>query len=799
MMKQLYLLLTVCLCYATATNAQTKYWIGLPAGANWNDPNNWSNTSGGSPGVDVPNGNTYNVIFNQTALVNVDLTSINLNSLTVTNNATARLYTPAVGSIITLFSTNTAAPALQIDLGSTLEDSCSAAGTEFITRFANNSQGLVNGTWSFSGVPAVSTPSPLPAGIAYARFPVATTNTNLVRVNGTIKLANDNSYFDCSVPAYMYFENGSKYWVARSGGIVPRATWHANSTILVTGTVFAGPNLGLPAAGQGIGNLVVDCPNVSSGSTSFLFPTTLQINGNLQILNTNNANMMIGSSSGGSPTVTYTVQGNLEIGPNSFVTLGGTNLGYSFAMQVNGNYVQTGGTFNLRNNTGTVTQPTVLSVKGNFNQSGGTFGCLNTTVSTATELFVVELNGTSNQQVSSSTGSINNSSNEVVLRLNNAAGATLLTPLAVGKISWNTAGKGNLTTTSTNVLAIKNSNFSDPLVVNGASNTGYVNGPVSRATASIQYYKFPTGKGGALRECEVQPTAATTSEYTAEYFGAAYSDLTVQAPLTGVSNQQYWDIGRVSGSDAVVRLTLSGAVPGASATDTLVVAHYTGGVWTDARGTKLEPGNSTTGSVESMTLTSFSPFTFAFTSASSLPIYLTSFTARKDGGTAKLNWTITDNSTPQRFEVLRSTTGANFTVIGTVTGIDKKLTYDFIDNALPNGTVYYRLRMVDIDGSGELTKIVAIMNGTRGVVITSMMPTLVTNRARLNISSSEKVNLQLVVTDLYGRTIKQQVHALTTGNQEIWMNLATLPVGTYQVTGYLQTGEKTSTIRFIKQ
>lgn len=790
-MKQLHLLLTACLFCVISTNAQTKYWIGLPAGGNWNDPNNWSNTSGGLPGVDVPNANTYNVIFNQNALVNVDLASIDLNSLTVTNNATARLYTPATGSIITVFSTNPAAPGLQVDLGSTLEDSCSTAGTEFITRFANHSQGLINGTWSFFGVTGS------PAGIAYARFPVTTTYTNLVKVNGTIKLANDFTYFDCSVPAYMSFENGSQYWVARSGGIVPRATWHANSTILVTGTVFAGPNIGLPATGQGIGNLVIDCPNVSSGSTSFLFPNNLQINGNLQVLNTNNANMLVGSSSNGSP-VNYTILGNLEISPNAFVTLGGANLGFSYAMQVNGNFIQTGGTFNLRNNIGTVTQPTVLRVKGNFDQSGGSFGCLNTTVNTASELFVLELNGTVNQNITSS-GSIDNLTNQVVLRLNNTAGATLLTPLATGKISWNTAGKGNLTTTTTNLLTIKNTDLSDPMVINGASNSGYINGPVGRTTAAAQYYKFPTGKGGVLRECEVKPATAATSVYQAEYFGTAHSPLTVQAPLTGVSNQEYWNIGRISGSDAAIRLTLAGAVPGASATDTLVVAHFTGGVWTDARGTKLDPGNSTTGSVESKDLTSFSPFTFAFTSAASLPIYLTNFTARKDGGTAKLNWTITDNSTPQKFEILRSTTGTNFTQIGTVTGIDKKLTYDFTDNALPHGTVYYRLRMIDIDGSGELTKIVAVLNGVKGVVITSMMPTLVTNRARLNISSSEKVNMQLVVTDLYGRTIKQQMHAITTGNQEIWMNLATLPVGTYQVTGYLQTGEKTSTIRFIKQ
>jgi hypothetical protein len=424
---------------------------------------------------------------------------------------------------------------------------------------------------------------------------------------------------------------------------------------------------------------------------------------------------------------------------------------------------------------------------------------LNTITSTATELFVVELNGTVNQNVSLSSGNIDNATNQVTLRLNNTAGATLLTPLAVGKISWNSASKGNLTTTATNVLKVNNTNVSDPLVVNGPSNSGYINGPVKRATAAASSYSFPTGKGGVLRACEVLPTATTASVYQAEYFGTAYSSLIAQAPLTGVSGQEYWDIGRESGSDAVVRLTLAGAVTGAGATDTLVVAHYAAGTWTDVRGTKLTPGNSTTGSVESMIMTSFSPFTFGFTSAIVTPIYLLNFTARKDGGTAKLNWTITDNSTPKRFEILRSGNGADFTQIGVVAGIEGKLIYDFTDNALPNGTVYYRLRMIDIDESAELTKIVAVMNGSKGIVISSMMPTLVTNRARLNVSSSEKATMQLVVTDLYGRTIKQQVNAITTGNQEIWLNLGTLPTGTYQVTGYLSTGERTSSIRFIKQ
>lgn len=794
-MKQLYLALAVCL-YCATTFAQTpRYWIGPLTGGNWNNTANWSATTNGGSSGDVPNGGTYDVFLDKNVEVNVDLAAITLNSLSVTST-TVRLYTAAgVSSTITLNSTDVLAPALLINTGSTLEDSCSGTFQSFIVNFGSGAQGRVDGTWSFMGVAGP------PAGVAYGELPAAIGLGNLLEVNGTIKLANSGAHFQCTVPEYIKFNSGSAYWIARNGGSVPSATWDINSTLSITGLQSSGlGSFGLPPAGQGIGQMVINCPGVTV-PIGLNLPNGLQVDGNLQVLNTNNINIALGST-GGSTTASYTVQGNLEINPNTDVTLGGSTAANTYSMQVNGNFVQTGGNFYLRNALGGAILPTTLHVAGDFTQSAGTFGNPNTTTSTATELFVVELNGTVNQNVSVSSGTIDNATNQVTLRLNNTAGATLLTPLAVGKISWNPANNGILTTTTTNVLTVNNTDISDPLVVNGPSNSGYVNGPVRRKTATntTTHYKFPTGKGGVLRECEVLPSTATAAEFEAEYFNTAYTGTTVMAPLTGVSSQEYWNIDRTIGSDAAtVRLTLAGAVTGASATDTLVVAHYTGGNWTDARGTILTPGNSTSGSVESAALTSFSPFTFGFTSESTLPIYLVSFTGRKEGNTAKLNWTITENSTPQRFEILRSATGGNFTQIGSIAGAERKLTYDFTDNALPAGTVYYRLRMIDIDGSAELTKVIAVMNGSKGVLITSMMPTLVTDRARLNISSSEKVSMQLVVTDIYGRSVKQQVNGLTTGNQEIWMNLGNLPSGTYQVTGYLSTGEKTSTIRFIKR
>jgi hypothetical protein len=786
-MKQLYLALAVCL-YCATTHAQTpRYWIGPLTGGNWNNTANWSATTNGGSSGDVPNG-AYDVILDKNVEVNVDLSTISLNSLTVTST-TARLYT-ATG-----VSTNTGNPALLVNAGSTLEDSCGGNGQAFIVNYGNGAIGRVNGTWSFMGITG------LPAGASYTELPATTGLGNLLTVNGTIKMANNGAHIQCSVPEYLSFANGSTFWHNRNAGVIPRATWGTNSLITITGLTANGiGSFGLPPTGQGIGSLFINCPGLTSATTIAL-PNGLLIAGSLRCQSTNNINLALGAT-GGSTTASYTVQGNLEINPTANITLGGSTATNTYSMQVNGNFVQTGGNFYLRNVVADPLQPTTLLVKGSFIQSGGTFGNLNTVTSTTTELFVVELNGTANQNVSVSSGTITNAANQVTLRLNNTAGVTLLTPLAVGKISWNSTNKGNLTTTTTNILTINNTDISDALVVNGASNSGYVNGPVRRKTATntTTYYKFPTGKGGTLRECEVLPSTATAAEFEAEYFNTAYSSSTVTAPLTGISSQEYWNIDRTIGNDAAkVRLTLAGAVTGASATDTLVVAHYTGGSWTDARGTTLDPGNTPTGSVESANLTSFSPFTFGFTAQSTLPIYLLNFTGRKEGNTAKLSWTITENSTPQRFEILRSTTGGNFTQIGSVAGAERKLTYDFTDNALPTGTVYYRLRMIDIDGSAELTKVIAVMNGSKGIVITSMMPTLVTDRARLNISSSEKVSMQLIVTDIYGRSVKQQVNGLTNGNQEIWMNLGNLPTGTYQVTGYLSTGEKTSTIRFIKQ
>ena len=79
-----------------------------------------------------------------------------------------------------------------------------------------------------------------------------------------------------------------------------------------------------------------------------------------------------------------------------------------------------------------------------------------------------------------------------------------------------------------------------------------------------------------------------------------------------------------------------------------------------------------------------------------------------------------------------------------------------------------------------------------------MAPTVVVDRARIRVTSPQRGNLQLVITDMQGRIVKHQINGIDVGNQEIWLNLHALSSGAYQVTGYLD-GKRSTSIRFIKQ
>jgi hypothetical protein len=793
-MKKCYTITLLCLISALVANAQTdRFWVGPSSGAgsNWNNTANWSATSGGVGGASVPNGAGFNAIFNQGAVVNVDITPLTLNSISVTNNSTAVLYT-SVATTITLNSTNVATPALNVDAGSLLRDSTTTS-VNFITSFGANARAEIDGDVRLGRDPSVIGNTdvilnPVAAGLI---FNVNSTGRIILGFRGALG----------GTATTLQFNAGSNLIFDRDGGSAPAANYNPSSTIQIIGNTTTGTSLlGSPAS---VGNLEYNSPNLNpvSGTPGINMGSGTTIKGNLRILNTNNRKLSLASSQSAGTPLNITVQGNFEISGNSVVSLSAppvTDPARDINMIVNGNFVQSGGTFSLQD-FNAITRPTTLSVKGNLVQSGGNFTVGSSAINNSTNLFVVELSGTSNQNVSVSSGTIDNSNAQVALRMNNPAGATLLTPLSVGRMDF---VNGILTTGVGTPLSINNTS-NDAFVINNVSDASHVNGPVKRRTNLTAAYAFPTGKGGNYRVIEVIPTTTTVSEYTAEYFNSNHPDPDVALPLTGRSTVEYWNVMRGLGSNAAVRLTLEGQVPGATAAHDLVVARYISGVWWNVKvttGTTLN-GASTSGTVTSQEENTFGDYTFGYGPAGALPIKLTQFDATKAGSAVNIHWRAECTSTQAVFEIERSTDGRNFQKIETIVADKQRclLPFDYVDRAPAAGNNFYRVKVVDVDGKAFYSRVVAVINRSKGFELVGVYPSLITTgQLKVNVTAASRDKVELYITNISGQVIKRMQAGLNAGENIIYINVDGLAAGTYQVSGRNSEGELKS-LRFIKQ
>jgi hypothetical protein len=91
-----------------------------------------------------------------------------------------------------------------------------------------------------------------------------------------------------------------------------------------------------------------------------------------------------------------------------------------------------------------------------------------------------------------------------------------------------------------------------------------------------------------------------------------------------------------------------------------------------------------------------------------LPVKLSSFDAVKQENTAALNWTTTEETQSDRFEIEHSLEGKTWNTIGTVKSGGESTSvkhYSYIDSAPANGANFYRLKMVDTDGTFAYSRI----------------------------------------------------------------------------------------------
>ena len=144
---------------------------------------------------------------------------------------------------------------------------------------------------------------------------------------------------------------------------------------------------------------------------------------------------------------------------------------------------------------------------------------------------------------------------------------------------------------------------------------------------------------------------------------------------------------------------------------------------------------TTSGRIDNVSITIY------YEDASTLPVSLVNFSAKKNNGSININWTSDNESGLSNYDVQRSSDGRNFSNIQSVQSRNSvsRTSYSATDNKPVNGIGYYRLKMVEVDGSATYSKIVTVQFANGNLI--TMYPTLWKKGTTLNISNPNNEKL----------------------------------------------------------
>ncbi len=179
-------------------------------------------------------------------------------------------------------------------------------------------------------------------------------------------------------------------------------------------------------------------------------------------------------------------------------------------------------------------------------------------------------------------------------------------------------------------------------------------------------------------------------------------------------------------------------------------------------------GPTITQNVSSITDPPDPTFGVLFAQSTTLPVALVQFLAKKAAdGSVNILWSTSQEVNAGYFDVERSGDQSGWTKIGSVKakGNSSTTTDYHLNDRLPlDGTGYYRLKMVDLDGKFKYSKTISITteNDNRPLVVYNNP---FTDMIRLKVNINKAQNLNMTVTDMLGKTyISQNYHAVSGDN-----------------------------------
>jgi hypothetical protein len=374
---------------------------------------------------------------------------------------------------------------------------------------------------------------------------------------------------------------------------------------------------------------------------------------------------------------------------------------------------------------------------------------------------LVTFNGTGTQQIATSGLVFNN------VTINKTTGdVQLLTPITVN--SALTLTRGDLVIGSFNLVLAAGAS------VTGGTTISYIQtnsaGQVVQNVSSTGLRNFPVGDATVFTPVSVDLTSGSFA-IGAQLRVRVVNGIEPNIPNVAIS--RYWIVEQ-SGITAPVytinyRYDDSDLDLGGTNEIDWEPARWNGTVVTKGG---VDDLNDATNTVNWVGLNSFGAFSVA--SPTSLPIELKEFTGRQQGEVNVLNWVTLSELNNDRFEIQRSSDGAEFEIIGVVNGqgtTNRISRYEFTDLNPLTGRNYYRLRQVDFDGKSSFSKVILITLSDLNIFVT-ISPNPVSHQARIVISGlSAGVTSWLEVCDLNGKIIRSVELVSPASRHEVLMDV----------------------------
>lgn len=168
-----------------------------------------------------------------------------------------------------------------------------------------------------------------------------------------------------------------------------------------------------------------------------------------------------------------------------------------------------------------------------------------------------------------------------------------------------------------------------------------------------------------------------------------------------------------------------------------------------------------------------------------LPIEMAFLEANPYNNSIRLDWATTQEVNNERFDVLRSTDGENFSKVGEVAtkvGTGPGTDYAFVDDDVTTGIkYYYRLQQFDRNGASDFTNVVTatLLDGNSALVKT-VYPNPFEDVVNIALALEEDTEIRIQVVNTLGQnTTVMKTFNLNAGNREMRLDMRQLPAGIY--------------------